>query len=617
MFVSYFLTIKYDLHFLIFYFFPNISPFPPISEWRGKVALYEFIAEDFREHGGILNDEKVAIVDGNTSMVRTYRDYYTTATNLAGALRYDFNVIEHNTTIALFCPNHVDYLPIILAVSLCGAKVTPINPMYTSHELITILHQSHSAVLIVHTSTLNVALEAIKNNNRTHVKHVIVVTDDDNIKDIYDGTSTMTIDDNNTFTSDTVPYGTVKLDYLRQHGQAFDETVVKVRKNPETSPVILPYSSGTTGLPKGVCLSHYNIISNLLQLEQVEGKFIEPFHTMFTPLPFYHIYALTVALLYSAWQGLQLVTMSKKFDLKKFCHIIQDYEPDRCHVVPPILLRLANDPIVDQYNLSSIRTFVSAAAPLSREIEVAVEQRVGSNCRVKQIWGMSELSPVGTINSDDAIKSGSIGQLISSTIGKVLDTSGNSLPPNQSGELVIQGPQVMMGYMDNPDQTRECLSDQGWLRTGDIAYYDNDGYFYITDRMKELIKVRGHQVAPAELEALLLTHPNIVDAAVTGIHDDYSGELPRAYVVRREKPVPKTIISNEDDTPTPTIDTTATTTTGTGMITESDIYAWVKERVAGYKRLDGGIIFVDAIPKSASGKILRRILRDEAKLTMD
>jgi 4-coumarate--CoA ligase len=199
------------------------------------------------------------------------------------------------------------------------------------------------------------------------------------------------------------------------------------------------------------------------------------------------------------------------------------------------------------------------------------------------------------------------GPLVSSTVGKILDHSGNSLPPNQTGELAINGPQVMMGYMDNPDQTRECLSEQGWLRTGDMAHYDNDGFFYITDRIKELIKVRGHQVAPAELEALLLTHPEVIDAAVIGIHDNYSGELPRAFVIRRRNPD----YATTDDTDE------SNKTEESVMITESDLYEWVKERVTGYKRLDGGIVFVDTIPKSASGKILRRVLRDQANIKVE
>ena len=588
----------------LFHHLPS-SPFPPISEWRGKIALYEFIMEDLTQHGGIQSGEKTAIYDGSTGMQRSFHDYYHLTSNLAGALKYDFNVTDHHSTVALFCPNHVDYLPILLAVSLCGAKVTPINPIYTRHELTTILQQSRSNVLIAHTSTLDVALESIK-HHQTNVQHVIVVTDDD------DGAKQHTTE--HIYVSDGVPFGTVSLESIRntKHPRAFDRTSSNVRKDPAQSPVIIPYSSGTTGLPKGVCLSHYNIVSNLLQIEQVENQKIEPWHSIFTPLPFYHIYALSFSLLYSAWQGLTLLTMSKKFNLTKFCELIQEHRPERCHLVPPILLRIANDPIVAQYDLSSIEMIVCAAAPLSPDIEKAVEARVGGKCRVKQAWGMSELSPIGTINADSAIKSGSIGPLISSTIGKILDSSGNSLPPNQNGELVIQGPQVMMGYMDNPTQTKECISEQGWLRTGDIAYYDKEGYFYITDRIKELIKVRGHQVAPAELEAVLLTHPDVVDVAVIGVQDDYSGELPRAYVVRRS-------VSKTSTTPDAELsnDTDSGANMTTAIITEGDIYEWVKERVAGYKRLDGGIVFVDAIPKSTSGKILRRILRDQAKIETD
>ena len=208
---------------------------------------------------------------------------------------------------------------------------------------------------------------------------------------------------------------------------------------------------------------------------------------------------------------------------------------------------------------------------------------------VKQAWGMSELSPLATANADDNARSGSVGPLTSSTFAKVIDEHGNSLPANQCGELLIKGPQVMLGYLNEPDKTAETISESGWLRTGDVAYYDDDGFFYITDRIKELIKVRGYQVAPAELEALLLTHEAVQDAAVIGRPDDTSGELPRAYVVLKP---------HNRDSKGPS---------------EDEISEWVKERVAPYKRLDGGIVFTDNIPKSASGKILRRLLRDEMK----
>jgi len=201
---------------------------------------------------------------------------------------------------------------------------------------------------------------------------------------------------------------------------------------------------------------------------------------------------------------------------------------------------------------------------------------------------MSELSPLGLLNSDFNAKPGSVGPLVPNTYGKIVGENGKSMGPNLPGELLIKGPQVMLGYLDDHDKTAECLSHSGWLRTGDIAHYDEHGYFYITDRIKELIKVRGFQVAPAELEALLLTHDAINDVAVIQIPDDESGELPRAYVV---------LGASEEAQKT----------------TVEDIKAWVKDRVAPYKRLEGGVVFTDVIPKSASGKILRRLLRDQVK----
>lgn len=230
---------------------------------------------------------------------------------------------------------------------------------------------------------------------------------------------------------------------------------------------------------------------------------------------------------------------------------------------------------------------LSAAAPLGRDTQDAVTNRLG--LKVKQAWGMSELSPLGTIMMDHHERGSSIGQLVSSTDGKIIDPeTGKSLGPLEEGELVIKGPQVMLGYFNDMEKTKECLSDDGWLRTGDLAHFDEDGFFYITDRIKELIKVRGYQVAPAELEELLLGNEHVQDIAIVQIPDEFSGELPRAYVVLK-----------------PTSDQSE--------VTEQYLKDWVKERVAPHKRIEGGVVFVEAIPKAASGKILRRILRDQVK----
>ncbi len=185
------------------------------------------------------------------------------------------------------------------------------------------------------------------------------------------------------------------------------------------------------------------------------------------------------------------------------------------------------------------------------------------------------------------MKSGSVGQLVPNTMGKIIDPETNmALGPGLPGELFIKGPQVMMGYYNDPVNTANCLSTDGWLKTGDIAYYDENGFFYITDRIKELIKVRGFQVPPAEIEALLLTHPNISDAAVIAIKDELSGELPRAYVTLKKDEISQNV-------------------------TEEEVKDWVKERVAPFKRLEGGVEFIEQVPKSPSGKLLRRILKDQ------
>jgi 4-coumarate--CoA ligase len=569
------------------------SPYPPIAPGPYP-PIAEFITQDWASNGGPIRHDKVAILDGTTGETRTFADYQSTMQHVAAALRYEYD-IQEDSTVALFSPNHVDYLPISMAVALCGAKLTPINPLYTSRELEIVLQRSKSSVLMVHNSKLDTALAAVKNS--VTVKHILVLTNGND--------------------NESLPEGTVSMTSLKQHHkhETMKQTVHAIHHKVESHPYLLPYSSGTTGLPKGVCLTHKNIVTNLLQLEGSEDMgfpmvciinfdfryscetykltshplhhtyhcFLQN-HKLISPLPFFHIYGLVVSLFYCAWKGQQVITMSGRFDLAEFCQLVQDHQPERAHLVPPIILGLAKQPVVTNYDFRSLQQIVSAAAPLAKSIETTAKERL--SCEIKQGWGMSELSPIGTMNSDFNSKVGSIGPLSPSTYGKIINEHGISQPPNTIGELLIKGPQVMLGYLDDPERTAECLSDSGWLRTGDVAYYDEDGYFVITDRLKELIKVRCYQVAPAELEALILTHDNVQDVAVIQVPDEESGELPRAYIVLKADEVSQ-------------------------RVGEEDIKAWVKERVAPYKRLDGGVSFVREIPKSASGKILRRILRNQ------
>jgi len=537
------------------------SPFPSIQT-NNSTPITEFVTAGWTKSNGKLKN-KVAIIDGYTGQSRTFKQYHNDMGTIAANLKEDFG-ISHDSTVALFAPNTVDYVPICLATALCGAKLTPINPQYKVNELVPILNKSETTVLITHWSTVDVALEAMKDAKT--VKHVVTIPEDDGLP---------------------VPEGTISLSSLKEHSNPLHDTNPSVFEDPANHPFLLPYSSGTTGLPKGVCLSHTNLVANLQQLEIIDSISFPPNHKLISPLPFFHIYGYLVSALYTAWQGQEIITMSGRFDLELFCQLVEKYQPQRAHLVPPILIGLAKHPVVDNYDLSSMLTIVSAAAPLAKETENAVIERVG--CEIKQGWGMSELSPIGLFSSDYNIKSGSVGQLVPNTYGKVVDPeTKKALGPGEPGELMIKGPQVMLGYLNEQEKTRECLDDDGWLRTGDISHYDEDGFFFITDRIKELIKVRGFQVAPAELEALLLTHPSIDDVAVIPVEDEMSGELPRAYVsVRKDELSQK--------------------------LTEDEVKEWVKEKVAPHKRLAGGVEFIDQIPKSASGKILRRILREKYK----
>mmetsp|Transcript_115564 Transcript_115564/g.201105 ORF Transcript_115564/g.201105 Transcript_115564/m.201105 type:complete len:444 (-) Transcript_115564:368-1699(-) len=429
-----------------------------------------------------------------------------------------------------------------------GGAACPANPMYTTTELERVVEDSQSKCIITHKLCLSVATEVARS---CKVRHVIVFGP-----------------------RDQVPEGLIAYEDMRTTSAQIDQAPI----NPYTHPVFLPYSSGTTGLPKGVVLTHHNIISNLLQAWYPEGRFYGPTDSCICPLPMFHIYGLTVALLAVPLWGCPLITMTS-FDLAKYCELVETHKCTRSYIVPPIVLALAKHPMVENYDLSSLKTIVSAAAPMGPELETECTNKLG--VKVKQAWGLSELSPIGTLTPDDAIKPGSIGPVVSNTDFKVVSLdSADEVPVGTPGELCIRGPQVMQGYHKSPTKTQDCLSEDGWLRTGDVVTVDEDGYFYIIDRIKEMIKYKGFQVAPAELEDVLLKHPMVADVAVIPRKDEVAGEVPRAYVVLK----PKCSVSAEE------------------------LQSFVAANVAPYKHLRGGVIFTQTIPKTASGKLLRRVL---------
>ncbi|MFJ3221531.1 AMP-binding protein [Kitasatospora sp. NPDC086801] len=343
---------------------------------------------------------------------------------------------------------------------------------------------------------------------------------------------------------------------------------------------VLPYSSGTTGLPKGVMLTHRSIATNLAQCDALYRPAVG--ERVLAVLPFFHIYGLTALLNQPLRCGATVVVLPR-FDLEQFCRTIEEQRVQALVVAPPIALALARHPVVDRFDLSSVEYLLCAAAPLDPELAAACARRLGLP-HLLQGYGMTELSPVTHVVSplERDPSPGSVGRMIPSTELRVtaLDGTGGDLGPGEHGELLIRGPQVMKGYFGRPSETAAVVDAEGWLHTGDVGFVDDRGYLYIVDRVKELIKYKGHQVAPAELEAVLLGHPQIVDAAVIGVPDADGTECPKAFVVRAP---------------------------GSGLSAE-DVTGFVAGLVAPYKKVRA-VEFVEAVPKSAAGKILRRELR--------
>jgi acyl-CoA synthetase (AMP-forming)/AMP-acid ligase II len=353
---------------------------------------------------------------------------------------------------------------------------------------------------------------------------------------------------------------------------------------------VLPYSSGTTGNPKGVMLTHRNLAANVAQIRPLQGMAADD--RILAVLPFFHIYGMTVLLNAALHARAQLVIMPS-FDLAEFLGNIADYECSHAFIAPPVAVALAKHPLVERFDLSSLRSIMSGAAPLDQDLGHAVSERLG--CQVVQGYGMSELSPVSHVTPFDGGREmigstaplNSCGWTVPNAVSKIVDpeTGSEINPPasglSETGELWFSGPNVMAGYLGNEQATRETIDDEGFLHTGDLARVDSSGCVYIVDRLKELIKYKGYQVPPAELEAVLLGHPQIADAAVIGVRDVDSGEeVPKAFVVKQSG----------------------------AELTADEVMAFVADQVAPYKKVRQ-VEFIEAIPKTASGKILRKDLR--------
>jgi acyl-CoA synthetase (AMP-forming)/AMP-acid ligase II len=443
-------------------------------------------------------------------------------------------------TVAIMAPNMPEFCTLFHAVAWAGGTVTTVNPTYTAAELNHQLTASAATLLVTVPQLVETAIEGMTD---TGVRTLAVIGEAE---------------------------GAVPLADLM--GAPLD---AQVPVDLDAHILALPYSSGTTGLPKGVMLSHRNLVANVDQTLPGMGVEAGDMTPMF--LPFFHIYGLHFQNFYLSAGG-AVVTMPR-FDLEQFLALTERYRARRLWIVPPVAIALAKHPIVERFDLSSVESVLSGAAPLGADVGEALGRRLG--CVALQGYGMTEMSPVSHVVPPWAPRPGSAGIAVPGTECRIVDPeSGADVAPGDEGELWVRGPQVMKGYLKNPEATASCLDADGWLRTGDIATIDADGYLFIHDRLKELIKVKGFQVAPAELEAVLVAHPDVADAAVIGVPDDEAGEVPAAFLVAA----------------------------GDRRLTLEELDAWFEGQLAHYKRVRQ-VEYIDAIPKSASGKILRRLLR--------
>ena len=505
---------------------------PPVT--IPEVALTPFLLEHAEERG-----DKPAFVDGPSGQTLTYRGWAEAVRWTAAGLAA--RGFRKGDVFAVYSPNVPEYAVAFHAVSLLGGINTTISPLYTVSELSAQLRDCGARYLVTVPPCAEKAEQAARESGVSEV-----------------------------FVFGETERGTPFRSLL-----AGNETPPAVEIDPREDLVVIPYSSGTTGLPKGVMLTHYNLVANILQSARVLG--LRNDEVMLGVLPFFHIYGMTVIMNLALHVGATVIT-TPRFDLEQCLQLIEKYHVTFANVVPPMVLAFAKSPIVDRYNLSHLRTVVSGAAPLKEDLAEAARARL--RCSLVQGYGLTETSPVthATRAGGDRISLASIGPPVPNTEAKVVDVASQAeLGPNQEGEICVRGPQVMKGYLNRPDATAAMIDADQWLHTGDIGYADDRGCFFVVDRLKELIKYKGMQIAPAELEAVLLGHPSIADAAVIPVADEEAGEVPKAFVVLK------------------------------GELTPTDILAYVAARVAPYKKLRS-VEVTDHIPKSPSGKILRRIL---------
>ncbi|KAJ9636298.1 hypothetical protein H2201_007843 [Coniosporium apollinis] len=539
---------------------PFKSPYPHLDIPRTDILTYLFPPNT------IPSDTPLWLDSSNPRHCLSPRQLLLWVKRLAVGL--DKIGVKPGEVVMIHTPNHI-FVPVAyLGIVGSGRVFSGANPVYTASEMVHQIKNTGSTVILSHPTLAKTAVAAARKAGLPEGR-VYLFSDEENapVDGVKDWRSLL----------GTAEEGE-RYSWHRMSEEEALQTVATVN-----------FSSGTTGLPKGVRISHFNLIANIEQTivmrydRRPYGAHNKPPERWVGFLPLYHAYGQLYTILMNVKLQVPVYVM-KQFLYEEFLRVIQTYKITDLQVAPPILVMLDKRPETPKYDLSSVKHVLCGAAPLSKELQNSVSKKF--KIQINQGWGMTEVTcsghhVPGGINDD----SGSVGLLNPNTECMLVDDDGNEVAPGQPGEMYVRGPQVCLGYWKNEQATKETLSPDGWLKTGDVAIVKDD-WFWIVDRKKELIKVNALQVAPAELEAVLLEHDEVADAAVCGI-TLHGEEWPRAYIHLKD--------------------------TAKGSLTEDRIHAWMKEKVAKHKQLVGGIMFVDEIPKLASGKIMRKIIREWAK----
>ncbi|KAK0427347.1 hypothetical protein QR680_010179 [Steinernema hermaphroditum] len=511
-----------------------------------------------------------SLIDAQTHEQATFQQLYLQSLSVAAFL--ENRKFRHGDVACTVMHNCLEYLPVFVGVTSQGGALSSASYSFAEYELANQFKDCGASIVFCNEENLEKVFKVA--HQCRNITSIVVIPDA-------------------TKNKRTHPFGVVAFDeVLSYQPNVYSH---KIDTDIHRDIAALPYSSGTTGPPKGVMLSH----TNLALEADIMGHHIEHFilrkidpdyraenETDIIFMPLYHMYGFCV-LLSNIMRG-QTTVLLERFDFELYCKSIEKYKIRHLKLVPPVLVLLAKHPLVDKYNLSSVMAILSGAAPAGKELCEDIMRRLPNLKIVGQGYGLTEAT-AGThfmVYDPEKPKVGSIGKVASNTEMKIVcPETGQECSYNQRGEVWIRGKIVMLGYLNRPEATAQIIDDDGWLHTGDVGYVDTDGFVFIVDRLKELIKVKGFQVPPAELEDYLLTHPLIQDVAVIGIPDERHGELPMAFVVRKNN-----------------------------SLKAEDVANYVKNKLADYKQLRGGVQFIKEIPKSPSGKILRRFLRDEAAL---